>query len=427
MAVTAREPDGGVSYDRRRNDRSGWRKSTMGELATTARDAVIVSSARTAIGTAFKGTLLDVTAFDLARWSAGEALARSGVPGDDVDDLQMGESLQGGGDIARHAAIELGLIGVPGVALNRHCASGMAAVQSAAASIRAGMDNVIIAGGAESISTSPRSTKRVPGTDESVPWMSPSHPDTPEAPALDMSITVGWNTAKLADVTREEMDAWACASHERAIAAIDEGRFTEEIFPIEAPQRSGVTVTFSVDEHPRRGSTVEKLATLKPLHPEIEGFSITPGNSSGLNDAGAAMVLTSGEYASGNGLRPVAVVKSWASAGVPPSETGLGPTLAIPKALERAGIDIGDVDLFEINEAFASMCVASTRILGISHDITNVNGSGCSLGHPVAATGARMIVTLVHELARRGGGIGVASMCAGGGMGSATVLEVAAA
>ena len=387
-------------------------------------DAVIISAARTAIGTARKGTLLDVTAFDLAKESVGEALKRSGIPADDVDDLQMGESLQGGGDIARYAAVELGLTNVPGVALNRHCASGMAAVQGAAASIRADMDTVVIAGGAESISSSPSATKRVMGSDDMVPWMSPSHPETADAPAFDMSITVGWNTAQKANVTREEMDFWAYESHRRAVEAIDDGRFEEEIFPLEVNRRDGETVIFSVDEHPRRTTTLEKLATLNPLHPEIEGFSITAGNSSGLNDAGAAMVLADSGYVAANGLKPLAVVKSWASSGVAPGDTGLGPTYAIPKALDRAGLAVEDVDLFEINEAFASMCVASTRILGITHEITNVSGSGCSLGHPVAATGARMIVTLVHELRRRGGGIGVASMCAGGGMGSATVIEV---
>lgn len=387
-------------------------------------DAVIVSAARTAIGTARKGTLLDVSAFDLAKYAVGEALKRSGIPGDEVDDLQVGESLQGGGDIARYAAVDLGLTNVPGVALNRHCASGMASVQGAAASIRAGMDRVVIAGGTESISTSPAAMKRTLGTDDMAPWMSPSHPETPGAPAFDMSITVGWNSAQKADVTREEMDAWACASHERAVAAIDAGKFEDEIFPIEVTKRDGETVSFSVDEHPRRGTTMEKLASLKPLHPEIEGFSITAGNSSGLNDAAAAVMLVDADYAKANGLEPLAVVRSWASAGVPPAETGLGPTLAIPKALERAGLGIGDVAVYEINEAFASMCVASTRILGIPHEITNVNGSGCSLGHPVACTGTRMIVTLIHELRRRGGGIGVASMCAGGGMGSATVIEV---
>ena len=387
-------------------------------------DAVIVSTARTAIGTARKGTLLDVSAFDLAKYAVGEALSRSGVDHADVDDLQMGESLQGGGDIARYAAVDLGLLNVPGVALNRHCASGMAAVQGAAASICAGMDRVVIAGGAESISSSPAAMKRTMGTDDMAPWMSPSHPATPDAPAFDMSITVGWNSAQKANVTREEMDHWAYESHLRAVDAIDTGKFEKEIFSIEVTRRDGEAVTFATDEHPRRGTTMEKLGSLKPLHPEIDGFSITAGNSSGLNDAAAAMMIVDSEYAKAHGLTPMATIKSWASSGVPPQDTGLGPTYAIPKALDRAGLAIGDVDLFEINEAFAAMCVASTRILGIDHAITNVNGSGCSLGHPVAATGARMIVTLVNELARRGGGIGVSSMCAGGGMGSATVLEV---
>ncbi|HEY1738823.1 MAG TPA: thiolase family protein [Acidimicrobiia bacterium] len=388
-------------------------------------EAVIVSACRTPIGTARKGTLIDVSAFDLAKYAVAEALARSGVAPEDVDDIVLGEVLQGGGDIARYAAIETGLVHVPGVAHNRHCASGMAAVQTAAGSIRAGMDEVVIAGGAESLSTSPTTMKRVLGTDEYKQWMSPSHPDTPDAPAFDMSITVGWNAAKAADVTREQMDFWACTSHERALAAIAQGRFEDELFPIEAPRRDGTTVTFAVDEHPRQTS-MEKMASLKPLHPEIDGFPITAGNSSGLNDGSAAMVIVSDAYARAHDLQPLAVVRSWASAGVPPAETGLGPVQAIPKALKRAGVDINDVKLFEINEAFASMCVATTKMLGIPHEITNVSGSGCSLGHPVAATGARMIVTLANELRRRGGGYGVASMCAGGGMGSATVIEVLA-
>jgi acetyl-CoA acetyltransferase family protein len=387
-------------------------------------DAVIVSAARTPIGTARKGTLLDVSAFDLAKYAVMEALDRSKIDPQDVDDIVLGEVLQGGGDIARYAAIESGLTHVPGVAHNRHCASGMAAVQTAAGSIRAGMDKVVIAGGAESLSTSPQNQKRVLGTDEYQPWMSPSHPEEPSAPAFDMSITVGWNAAKSANVTREEMDNWAYQSQLRAIESIDNGSFEEEIFPIEVKLRDGTTKLFTTDEHPRRGTTMEKLASLKPLHPEIEGFPITAGNASGLNDGSAAMVIVDSDYAAEHGLETLATVRSWASSGLEPRNTGLGPTLAIPKALGRAGLDVSDVDLFEINEAFASMCVASTRILGIPHEITNVNGSGCSLGHPVAATGARMIITMMFELARRGGGIGVASMCAGGGMGSATVIEV---
>ncbi len=386
-------------------------------------EAVIVAACRTAIGTARKGTLVDVSAFDLGTWAVREVLDRSGIDPADVEDIVLGEVLQGGGDIARYAAIESGLVHVPGLAHNRHCASGMAAVHTAAGSIRAGMDRVVIAGGAESVSSFPMSSKRVLGTDDAQPWMSPSHRDTPDAPAFDMSITVGWNAAKAASVTREEMDFWAATSHERALSASNEGKFQAEIFAVNAPRRDGTSTVFDRDEHPRETS-VEKLASLKPLHPEIEGFSITAGNSSGINDAAATVMVVSSDYAAAHGLTPMATVKSWASIGLEPALTGLGPVYAIPKALDRCGLTVADVDLFEINEAFASMCVASTRILGIDHAMTNVNGSGCSLGHPVAATGTRMIVTLIHELQRRGGGIGVASMCAGGGMGSATVIEV---
>jgi acetyl-CoA C-acetyltransferase len=388
-------------------------------------DAVIVSAARTAIGTARRGSLVNFTAFDLARFSVGEALKRSGIPGEDVDDLVLGEVLQGGGDIARHAAIELGLIDVPGVAHNRHCASGMAAVQTAAGSIRAGMDTVVIAGGSESLSRSPQVFQKLPGNYSGVQqWMSPSHPETPDAPAFDMSITVGWNTAQKCNVTREEADEWAYHSHQRAVTATAEGRFKEEIFALEIPVGKGEVRIFDVDEHPRADTTMEKLAALRPLHPEIPGFSITAGNSSGINDGSCAMVVVDSDYAQANGLEPLAVVRSWASAGVPPADTGLGPTVAIPKAVKRAGLQLDDMKLVEINEAFASMAVASSRVLGFPHEIVNVNGSGCSLGHPVACTGARMITTLIYELRRRGGGYGVASMCAGGGMGSATVLEV---
>src|SRR5438128_3414124 len=387
-------------------------------------DAVIVAAARTPIGTARKGTLLDVTTFELARYAAGEALKRSGIPAGEVDDMQMGESLQGGGCVARYAAIELGLIEVPGLALNRHCASGMGAVQGAAGSIIAGMDTVAIAGGSESMSTTPTTMKRTPYTDDYAQWMSPSHPEQPDAPAFDMSITVGWNTAKAAGLTRQDCDDWAFRSHQRAVQAIDEGRFEEEIIPIEVKMRDGATSLFSVDEHPRRDSTMEKMASLKPLHPEIEDFPITAGNASGLNDGAAAMMIVSSDYAKANGLTPLAKIVSWASAGVQPRDTGLGPISAIPKALDRAGLAIDDIALAEINEAFAAVPVAACRELGLSEDITNPNGSGCSLGHPVAATGARMIITTMYELRRRGGGMGLASMCAGGGMGSTTIFEV---
>ncbi|CAM2783089.1 acetyl-CoA acetyltransferase [Mycobacterium intermedium] len=380
-------------------------------------EAVIVSALRTPIGTARKGTLRDTTAFELAHHVVSEAA--SNLDPAQIDDVILGEGLYGGGVVARHAAITAGLSHVPGLAQNRHCAAGQAAVQSAAASIRAGMDQLIIAGGVNSASTTPRSLINVDG--EWVGWFPPTHPDRPDAPNMDMSITVGWNAAVSAGVSREEMDAWALRSHRNAIAAIDEGRFKEEIVPIETPHG-----LFAVDEHPRRDTTLEKLAALKPLHPEIEGFSITAGNACGANDGAAVLTIANERLADQLGLPPLARVLSWASVGVDPAATGLAPVEAIPKALKRAHLSISDVDLFEINEAFASMCVATIKLLDLDPDRVNVSGSGCSLGHPVAATGARMLVTLVHELRRRGGGVGVAAMCAGGGMGSATVIEVPA-
>jgi len=389
-------------------------------------DAVIVSTARTPIGTAFKGSLVDVDAFELGTHVVAESVRRAGIDPGLVDDVVLGESLYGGGDIARYSAIEAGLVHAPGVANNRHCASSLAAVQSAAASIRAGMDRAVVAGGSYSQSTAPRSTRRVPGTDDWTDWMSPSHRDSPDAPNMDMSITVGWNAAVAAGVTRQQMDAWALRSHQRAVVAIDAGSFEDEIAPIEVMRRDGTTVSFAVDEHPRRDTSLEKLASLKPLHPEIEGFSITAGNAAGANDGAAAMVLVDRALGEELGLEPLAVVKAWASAGVPPADTGLAPTIAIPKALGRAGLRVDDVALWEINEAFASMCVATTGILEIDDSIVNVLGSGCSLGHPIAMTGARMVISLVHELRRRGGGTGVAAMCAGGGMSTALVLEVLA-
>jgi acetyl-CoA C-acetyltransferase len=389
-------------------------------------EAVIVSTARSPIGTAFKGSLVDVDAFELGTHVVAESVRRAGIDPKLVDDVVLGESLYGGGDIARYSAIEAGLVHAPGVSHNRHCASSLAAVQSAAASIGAGMDRVVVAGGAYSQSTAPRSTRRVPGTDDWTDWMSPSHPETPDAPTMDMSITVGWNAAVTAGVTRQQMDAWALRSHRRAVAAIDAGSFEDEIAPIDVERRDGTTVAFAVDEHPRRDTSLEKLAALKPLHPEIEGFSITAGNAAGANDGAAAMVLVDQVLGEELGLEPLAVVKAWASAGVPPADTGLAPTIAIPKALGRAGLRVDEVALWEINEAFASMCVATTRILEIDDSIVNVLGSGCSLGHPIAMTGARMVISLVHELRRRCGGTGVAAMCAGGGMSTALVLEVAA-
>jgi acetyl-CoA C-acetyltransferase len=315
------------------------------------------------------------------------------------------------------------MVSVPGLADNRHCAAGLSAVQIASAGIRAGMDHVVVAGGTESLSTSPQTLKRTEPGGEPHPWMSPSHPETPDAPTWDMSITVGENTAREMGLTRHDVDAWALYSTENALRSIDEGAFEAEIVPVAVTDPDGTQRMFAVDEHPRRGSSMDTLGALPVLHPEIEGATVTAGNAAGLNDGAAAVVVTSSEFARSHGLSPMARVVSWASIGLEPARTGLGPTLAIPKALDRIGMAIDDIELWEINEAFCSVPVAAVRKLGMPQEIVNVNGSGASLGHPIACTGARMVVTMINELHRRGKTLGCVSMCAGGGMGSALVLE----
>jgi acetyl-CoA C-acetyltransferase len=219
------------------------------------------------------------------------------------------------------------------------------------------------------------------------------------------------------------VDEWAIYSHGRAIESIDSGAFDAQIVPVEVQGPDGASRLFDTDEHPRRGLTPESMAELKVIHPEIDGFTVTAGNAAGVNDAAAAVLLMDPDHAADRGFAPLAAIRSWAAVGVAPRRTGMAPIEAIPKALARAGIDQGDIDLFEINEAFCSVPVATTRVLGIDREICNVNGSGCSLGHPIAATGARMVTSMVHELRRRGARLGCVSMCAGGGMGMAMVLE----
>ena len=386
-------------------------------------DAVIVACARTPIGRSYKGSLVGLDAFALAEIAVGEALRRSAIDATDVDDIVLAESLQGGGVIARHTAIRLGLPSVPGLADNRHCAAGLSAVQIAAASILAGMERVVVAGGTESLTNNPVTKRRSPTTGELADWMSPSHPETPDAPAWDMSITVGENTARAAGLSRHDVDEWAVLSHERAIGSIDAGWFRDEIVPITVTRVDGTTDCFAVDEHPRRGTTLEKLGALAVLHPELPDATVTAGNAAGLNDAAAAVVVTSGDYASAHGLHTLGRIRSWASVGVDPARTGLAPIDAIPRAIARAGLTQDDIALFEINEAFCSVPVAASRALTIDPGILNVNGSGCSLGHPIAATGTRMLITMLAELARRDAQFGCISMCAGGGMGSAMIVE----
>jgi acetyl-CoA acetyltransferase family protein len=387
---------------------------------------VIVSAVRTAIGTSFKGTLVNTTPEFLATTILQEAVRRSGVEVSDIDDVIFAESHYGGGDMARFAASSSGMTSVPGQAVNRHCAGSLTAVANAAAQIGAGAEKVVVGGGVQSLSMTPLMNMRIPGPtlEFEERWIPPTHVETPDAPGRDMSITVGWNTAQAVGITREEMDAWAFRSHQRAVGAIDGGKFVDEIVPLKIKGLDDALIEFSVDEHPRRETSLEKLASLKVLHPEIEGFSITAGNSSGTNDAAAALTLADEDFAKAHGLKALGSIKAWASAAVEPRDTGLGAVKVIGKVLERAGLAPGDVTLWEINEAFASVPIAACREYGLDEELVNFYGSGCSLGHPIAASGARMLTTLVHELGRRGGGIGVAAMCAGGGQGGAVVIEV---
>ena len=337
----------------------------------------------------------------------------------------MAESLQGGGAIARHAAVELGMMHAAGMALNRHCAGGLSAIGVAAGAILTGMEHVVVAGGVNSGSFFVRMQQRNLQTGEIDDfWLPPTHPDSPEAPNRDMSITVGWNAAKALGLTREELDAWALRSHARAIAGIDDGRFESEIVPMLVTNAAGEQIEFKVDEFPRRGGTIEKLASLPVIHPEIEGFSITAGNASGLNDAAAASVVTSADFARSHGSNVLATVLGWTSVGVNPAETGLSVPKVVHKLLARTGRKLEDIRLWEINEAFAAVPLAACRTLKLNEDDVNISGSGCSLGHPIGASGGRMVMTLANDLKRRGGGLGIATMCAGGGQAGAVLIEV---
>jgi acetyl-CoA acetyltransferase family protein len=390
---------------------------------TEPTDAVIVAAVRTAIARAGRG-LAGLTIQELGMQTVAGAIEAAGLEAGDIDDIILGEVLQGGGCTARYVANALGLPpDTPGGAVQRQCATGMMALQEAAANIRSGMADAVVAGGVESMTRSLLMFARSPlpfgGVDR---YMPPSHPDSPEASNTNMLVTVGENTARECGITREESDEWSYHSNLRAVAATEDGRFAEEILRVSVPAGRGQVVTFDVDEHPRRDTSLETLAALPVL--SGPGGQVTAGNSSGIGDGGAALVLVSRAYAQAHGMEPLATVRSWNSCGIEPARTGLAPTICVPRALQRAGLTESDVDLVEINEAFATMAVASSRKLGFPHDIVNVNGGAVGMGHPIAASGARIVVTLVHELRRRGGGIGVATLCAGGGMGSATVVEV---
>lgn len=389
------------------------------------REAVIVAAVRTPIGKAKKGALRHVRPDDLGALVVREALAR--VPGlkpEAVDDVIFGCAIpeaEQGLNIARIIALRAGLpTSVPGVTVNRFCSSGLQAIADAAQRIMCGFADVIVAGGVESMSLVPMTGNKVSPN----PYLVDHFPEV----YMSMGHTAE-RVARRFGITREDQDAFALRSHRRAAAAIAEGRFRDEIVPVEVTER-GVdedgrlverTRLFDTDEGVRPDTSLEALARLKPVF--AAGGTVTAGNASQTSDGAAAVVVMAAEKAEELGVKPLGVFRSFAVAGVDPDIMGVGPVEAIPKALKLAGVRQQDVDLIELNEAFASQAVHCIRALELDEARVNVNGGAIALGHPLGCTGARQTVTLLYELARRKGRYGVVSMCIGGGMGAAGVFE----
>jgi 3-oxoadipyl-CoA thiolase len=401
------------------------------DLHRPLREAWIVSAVRTPIGR-YGGALKDVRPDDLAALVLRAAVDRAGVDAGLVEDVVMGCSNQAGEDnrnVARMAALLAGFpIEVAGQTVNRLCGSGLQAINAAAHAIMVGEGDVFAAGGVESMTRSPWIMPK-PGAafergthelqDSTLGWRF-VNPRMPK----EWTISLGETAEKVAHecaVSREEQDAFGLLSQRRAVAAIESGAFADQIVPVTVPQPKGEPVVVDRDEHPRADTSLEALAKLRPAF--RQGGSVTAGNSSGINDGASALVLVEAGRARELGLRPMARVISTAVAGVDPSVMGLGPIPAVRKALDRAGITAADLDLVEINEAFASQSVACMRELDLDEARVNVNGGAIALGHPLGASGARLMTMLVHELGRRGGRYGLATMCIGVGQGIATIVE----
>lgn len=388
-------------------------------------DVVIVSGCRTAIGT-FGGTLRDVPASTLGAVAIKEAIKRAKIDPAEVEEVIMGNVLQAGQgqNPARQAAMGAGIPKeVPSFTVNKVCASGLKAVILAAQAIAVGDCKIVVAGGMENMSMAPYAVPKARwgermGHDQFLDLM--IHDGLWEIfHGYHMGVTAE-NVAKRYNITREEQDRFGLASQEKAWAAIRGGKFKEEIVPVEVPQKKGPPVFFEVDEHPKETS-MEKLAALKPAF--LPDGTVTAGNASGINDSGAALVLMSKEEAKTRGLIPMAKIRAWASAGVDPAYMGTGPIPATRKALEKAGLKVQDLELVELNEAFAAQSLACIRELGLDMEKVNPNGGAIALGHPIGASGARILVTLLHEMKRRGAHLGLATLCIGGGQGCALIVE----
>jgi len=388
--------------------------------------AVLLSACRTPIGS-FGGAFKDLTAPQLGAIVIKEAIARAGVNADQVQEVILGCVLQAGAgmNVGRQAALAAGLpVSVPAETVNRVCGSGLTAVVHAVEAIGAGFVDVLVAGGTESMSNAPYLLK-------GARWgYRMGH-----AEALDSMLSEGLTCAMehchMGDtaeaiatkygVSRAEQDAFAAASQQRAEAAIASGAFDDEIVAVDVPQRKGAAERVLRDEYPRAGTTAEKLSTLKPAF--AKDGTVTAGNASGINDGAAALVVASDSMAAQLKRTPLGRVVAYATVGVEPRYMGMGPVPAVRRALERAGLGLSDIDLFELNEAFASQSLAVVRELGIDPRRVNVHGGAIALGHPIGASGARVLTTLLYALRRHGGRYGVASLCIGGGMGTAMVVE----
>ncbi|NOZ00155.1 MAG: acetyl-CoA C-acetyltransferase [Chloroflexi bacterium] len=400
-------------------------------------EAVIIDAVRTPIGN-FRGALAKVRPDDLAAIVLRAIVERTGVDPAIVEEVYLGCANQAGEDnrnVARMAALLADFpVEVAAVTINRLCASGLNAVNQAARAIKVGEGDVFIAGGVESMTRGPFS---VPKPEMAYPYGNRTMWDTafgwryphPKMEQLYGTEAMGETAENIWDethITREEQDAFALRSHQRAVAAIDDGRFAEEIVPVTIPQRKGDPVTFDTDERPRRDTSMEKLAKLRPAF--RKDGTVTAGNASGLNDGSAAVLMMSAEKAAGLGLKPMARVISSAAAGVAPRTMGMGPVPATRKALERAGLTLDDIGLIELNEAFAVQSLAVMRELGMDPEIVNVNGGAIALGHPLGCSGARILTTLLHEMKRRAPHesrpyYGLATLCVGVGQGEATIIE----
>ena len=390
------------------------------------REVVIVSAARTPIGS-FGGSLKDIPTRKLGAIAIKGAVERAGIKPEMVDEVIMGAVLQGGlgQNVARQMTLDAGLpIEVPAMTINKVCGSGLRAVELAAQIIKAGDADIVVAGGAENMSATAYAMP-------AARWGARMN----NTQMVDMMVNDGlWdafngyhmgitaeNVAEQWGITREQLDEFSVISQNRAEAAIKAGKFKDEIVPVEIPQRKGDPIIFDTDEFPKFGTTIEKVAKLKGAFKK-DGI-VTAANASGINDAGAAVIVMSKEKADELGIKPLCTIKSYASAGVDPSIMGVGPIPASKKALDKAGLKIEDIDLVEANEAFAAQSLAVRKDLNLDPEKTNVNGGAIAIGHPIGASGCRILITLIHEMIKQDSKYGLATLCIGGGMGTALIVE----